>query len=187
MRFTAIVALLCGLIPAAGVAAQTWSAERMRPPLWQINSVDASGEPSWPYGSEDIAGDGVGAYEDDEAGADLRSVYADADGERLWLRAYVSGETEPAPELVAFFFLDIDDRTDMGGDAAGPPLWPEWTADPSAGGYERVGYDRVARVRAAAAKAGAIDRAAPTLAAACRDAHIAVVAVPATLPHQGIK
>lgn len=110
----------------------------MRPPLWQINSVDASGEMAWPYGSEDIAGDGLGAFEDDEAGADLRSVYADADRERLWLRAYVSGETAPADQLIAFFFLDTDDRDDTGGDAVGTPLWRDWTSDPSAGGYERA-------------------------------------------------
>ena len=138
MRVTAIATVLCGLLQASSVAAQTWSAARARPPLWQINSVDASGEADWPYGSEDIAGDGLGAFEDDEAGADLRSVYADADRDRLWLRAYVAGEAAPAAELVAFFFLDLDDRADTGGDAAGPPLWADWTADPSAGGYERA-------------------------------------------------
>ncbi len=47
-----------------------------------------------------------------------------------------------------------------------------------AGGYERIGFDRVARVRAAARAAGAVDRVAPTLAAACRNVAIAIVAVP---------
>jgi hypothetical protein len=138
MRLTVVTGLLCGLLPAMPVMAQTWSAARMRPPLWQIDSVDASGEMAWPYGSEDIAGDGLGAFEDDEASADLRSVYADADRQRLWLRAYVSGEAEPTDQLIAFFFLDADDRDDTGGAAFGTPLSREWTSDPSAGGYEHA-------------------------------------------------
>jgi len=47
-----------------------------------------------------------------------------------------------------------------------------------AGGYERVGYDRVPRTARAALAAGAIDRVAPSLAAACAGAAIAIVAVP---------
>jgi prephenate dehydrogenase len=47
-----------------------------------------------------------------------------------------------------------------------------------AGGYERVGYDSAPRVARAALAAGAIDRITPSLAAACADAAIAIVAVP---------
>ncbi len=47
-----------------------------------------------------------------------------------------------------------------------------------AGGYERVGFDRSASVVRAALRAGAIDRGARTLSAACKDARIAVAAVP---------
>ena len=137
MRVIAVT-LLGALIQTTSVSAQSWTAARTRPPLWQINSVDASGEPGWPYGSEDIAGDGTGTFPDDEAGADLRTAYADADADRLWLRAYVSGDAAPAMQLVAFFFLDIDGRDDTGGDAAGMPFWRDWDADPSAGGYERA-------------------------------------------------
>jgi hypothetical protein len=138
--FTSIVAaglLLSGAI-ASSAAAQTWSSMRGRPALWQITSVDATGDQTWPYGDEDIAGDGAGTFEDDEAGADLRTVYADADADRLWLRAYVAAESAPSENAVAYFFLDTDARNATGGDAASPDLWPELEADPSPGGYERV-------------------------------------------------
>jgi len=138
LTFTVAVLLLCGAIGATSAAAQTWSSMRGRPALWQITSVDATGEPSWPYGDEDIAGDGAGTFEDDEAGADLRTVYADADANRLWLRAYVAGESAPSENAVGYFFLDTDARNATGGDAASPDLWPELEADPTAGGYERV-------------------------------------------------
>src|SRR5262245_45515844 len=95
-------ATLIGLIAfAAHASAQTWSAARARPPLWQISSVDASGEQSWPYESEDIAGDGLATFETDEAATDLRTLYADADADELWVRAYVVDASAPPDELVA--------------------------------------------------------------------------------------
>jgi hypothetical protein len=127
-----------GALGASSARAQTWSATRGRPTLWQITSVDATGEAVWPYGEEDIAGDGADAFEDDEAGADLRSVYADADAERLWLRAYVASEGLPSANAVGYFFLDIDANDASGGEAADAELWPELEEDPTAGGYERV-------------------------------------------------
>src|SRR5687768_4224734 len=133
-----VIAFLIGTIDANGASAQTWSAPRGRPALWQIASVDATGEPSWPYGDEDIAGDGAGTFEDDEAGADLRTLYADSDADRLWLRAYVTSDSAPSENVVAYFFLDTDARNATGGDAASAVAWPELEADPSMGGYERV-------------------------------------------------
>jgi monofunctional chorismate mutase len=47
-----------------------------------------------------------------------------------------------------------------------------------AGGYERVGFDRDPRVTRAALKARAIDHVARTLSEACKDAQVAVIAVP---------
>lgn len=126
------------LFSATGVEAQTWSSPRGRPALWQITSVDATGDSNWPYGSEDIAGDGAGVFEDDEAGADLRTVYADADADRLWLRAYVAAEGAPSENAIAYFFLDADAVSSTGGDAASSELWPELEADPTSGGYERA-------------------------------------------------
>jgi monofunctional chorismate mutase len=48
----------------------------------------------------------------------------------------------------------------------------------AAGGWHRVGFDTRASVRREAHAKGAVDEVAPTLAAACRDAQLAVVAVP---------
>jgi hypothetical protein len=135
---TAIVlgAVLVGL--TASARAQTWSLARSGPVLWQITSLDRSGEPGWPYGAEDIAGDGVAAFGADEAAADLRSAYADADGERLWLRAYVAATTGPTTSLVTFFFIDTDGRVDTGGPADGDALEPSLGDDPTRRGYERA-------------------------------------------------
>jgi len=139
MRAIFVVATLFALaLPAQRGAAQTWSVARARPALWQISSVDATGEQGWPYGSEDVAGDGADSFEADEAGVDLRTLYADADADELWIRAYVSATSAPPGELVAFFFLDSDDRDSTGGDAEGMQLWADWDGDPSAGGYERA-------------------------------------------------
>ena len=47
-----------------------------------------------------------------------------------------------------------------------------------AGGWHRIGYDRRAATRSDALGRGAVDEVAGSLAAACRDAELAVVAVP---------
>jgi len=136
-----LIALLLGaaLASHAGSAhAQTWGSGRSGPVLWQITSVDQSGEPGWPYGAEDIAADGVSAFLADEASADVRTVYADADAERLWLRAYVAAGTAPLASVVAFFFIDTDGRNDTGGAADGDVLEPTLSDDPTRGGYERA-------------------------------------------------
>jgi hypothetical protein len=128
------IATLCA-VPAE---AQTWSSPRTRPVLWQLISIDESGEPGWPYGGEDIAGDGLASFEADEAASDLRTVYADADASRTWIRAYVASELAPADAVIVYFFVDGDERDDTGGEAEDSALWPELAADPSGGGYEHV-------------------------------------------------
>ena len=137
LRLALVASIAIGAMAASRAEAQTWSSPRGRPALWQISSVDATGDSNWPYGAEDVAGDGASTFEDDEAGADLRTVYADADADRLWLRAYVAAEGVPSESTVAYFFLDTDARNTTGG-AASSELWPELEADPTPGGYERV-------------------------------------------------
>jgi hypothetical protein len=117
--------------------AQTWSMPNQNPALWQIVDIDRSGEPGWPYGSEDIADDGS-SFQADEAGVDLRSVYADATANRLWLRAYVAADARPMAALRAFFFLDVDGRDNSGGPAYGDELDPLLGTDLSFRGYERA-------------------------------------------------
>jgi hypothetical protein len=123
------------LLATGAASAQTWSAQRSRPALWQIISVDATGEPGWPYGDEDIARDGAATFLADEARTDLRTTYADADANRLWLRGYVSAD-EMGPDLVAFFFVDADLNKNSGGPAVSDVIWPQFANDPSPGGYE---------------------------------------------------
>jgi len=138
------LAILGGIVSitatcALPVHAQSrWSPPYSSPSLWQIIAVDESGEPGWPYGSEDIAGDGLVSFEDDEAETDLRTVYADADADRLWIRAYFATERAPSDGVIVYFFIDSDDRDDTGGDAEADELWPELTADPTSGGYEHA-------------------------------------------------
>ncbi len=138
MRAFAVAVICLGSALSSKVSAQTWTSARGWPPLWQIIAIDQSAEPSWPYGPEDVAGDGLGTFQDDEARADLRTLYADADAERLWLRAYVVSASEPAPGLTATFFLDADARVDTGGPAYGDVFEPRLTPDPTRGGYERA-------------------------------------------------
>lgn len=133
-----VAVLSIAALSATSAHAQTWSAPRGRPALWQITSVDATGDARWPYGDEDVAGDGAATFDQDEASADLRTVYADADGDRLWLRAYVAAESAPSENVVVYFFLDTDARDATGGDATSSDAWPELEADPTPGGYERV-------------------------------------------------
>src|SRR4051812_39304237 len=140
MRVSVVIAIaIVGVsIGVSAASAQSWSNPRGRPPLWQIIAVDSSGETGWPYGAEDIAGDGAGKLDSDEASADLRSVYADADKDRVWLRSYVAATGTLSADLVMFFFIDADERSDTGGGADAIDLRPEFKRDPSAGGYERA-------------------------------------------------
>lgn len=118
--------------------AQSWSAARARPSLYEIIAVDPASGGGWPFGTEDPAGDGLSTLEPDEAAIDLRSVYADARAGKLWLRAYVTAKLATEASALAYFFVDADLRTQTGGPASDDKLWPRLTSDPSAGGYEHA-------------------------------------------------
>ena len=126
------------VLAASPVSAQTWSTARTRPALYQIVAIDRSGELGWPYGREDVAGDGLTTFLEDEAASDLRTVYADANTERTWLRAYFAALRAPNANLTLFFFLDVDARDATGGPAQGGPLGAGLAEDPTSGGYERA-------------------------------------------------
>lgn len=137
-HLAAFALVICFVLAAAPVSAQTWSAARARPALYQIVAIDRSGELGWPYGREDVAGDGLAVFLEDEAASDLRTVYADANAERTWLRAYFAGLRAPNANLTLFFFLDLDARDGTGGPARGNTVAASLGDDPSSGGYERV-------------------------------------------------
>jgi hypothetical protein len=134
--------LASALSASSGAEAQSWAAPRNSPALWQVVDIDRTGEPGWPYGAEDVANDGVGRLQADEAGSDVRSVYATADADRLWLRAYVVSASAPPSGVRAFFFLDLDARDNTGGPAHGAELDALLDTDLSFRGYERaIGVD----------------------------------------------
>lgn len=130
-----IIVLALGL-PSA--SAQTWTSIRGRPALFQVVAIDRTGEPGWPYGREDVADDGLDRLDADEAQTDLRSVYADVDAQRLWLRAYFVSGVAPTAAVTAVFFLDTDGRAATGGPPHGPLFEPLLGLDRSEGGYERA-------------------------------------------------
>ena len=141
MRSCVLVSTLvaCTFAFTSRALAQSWSAGRTYPALFEIVALDAvGGDTLWPYAQEDVAADGAQTLEPDEAAVDLRSVYADARATRLWLRAYVASKTAPGGNAVAFFFIDADARTNTGGRADDAQIWPGFEADPPAGGYERA-------------------------------------------------
>lgn len=136
------MAALVGLGSVSAAEAQSWSKGRSRPALYEIISVDPSGTDGWPYGQDDPADDGVATLEDDEASIDLRTLYADADSGRAFLRAYVAGREPPVASAIAFFFIDSDDNRLSGGPARDTGIFRAFTLDPTAGGYEHaIGID----------------------------------------------
>jgi hypothetical protein len=100
-------------------------------------ALDATGEANWPFGSEDVAADGA-MFGAAEQSVDIRSAYAATDAERLWLRAYVASTGEPDDSLRVFVFIDADDATITGGAADSAEIDPEFTSDPTPGGYDHV-------------------------------------------------
>lgn len=130
--------LLYALLLPIGARSQTWENPATRPLLREIVAVDASGEDRWPFGSEDNAGDG-NTFGADEARLDIRTAYAASSANRLWLRVYF-GETQVTTfeTAVLFLFIDADDNVSTGSGADAPDLFPEFTADPTSGGYDVV-------------------------------------------------
>ncbi len=127
--------LLGSLLAAIPAVAQTWAAERERPAARELVAVDRTGEPAWIFGSEDIAGDGAGSFGAPEQAIDLRSAYAAVQGSRLWLRVYVSAETEPEA-LQVITFIDADRNAASGGSSQAPEIDPELSEELARGGYE---------------------------------------------------
>lgn len=118
------------------LSAQTWEGGATTPLLRDIVAVDATGEDGWPFGSEDVAEDGP-SFGPDEARLDVRSAYAAADGQLLWVRAYVSSTTTTMPDTaVMWVFVDADDNPATGSGADATDILAEFDADPSPGGYE---------------------------------------------------
>jgi MYXO-CTERM domain-containing protein len=125
----------CALSSASPAQAQSWSGARSTPALAELVALDATGEPRWPFGSEDVAGDGA-MFENPEQSVDIRGAYATTDATRLWLRAYVSATAAPDDSLRLFVFIDADDSVASGGSADAVEVDPEFTSDPTLGGYE---------------------------------------------------
>lgn len=130
-------------------AAATWADERTTPRLRDLVVVDQTGEPGWLFGPEDVLGDGLERFDAPERALDLRSAYAALDDGRLWLRAYVSSEQAPDPELRVYFFLDADADPDTGGSARAPEIAPVFAQEDA-----RLGYDFVIGLQSGSAIAG---------------------------------
>jgi OmpA-OmpF porin, OOP family len=139
LRLALLVAVGLTEFGVSPAGAATWARERTTPHLLDLVVIDRTGEPGWLFGPEDVAGDGVATFGAEERAVDLRTAYAAApeDG-RLWLRAYVSSESAPAPGLSVFFFVDRDDDRRTGGGAAAPEIEASFTRDGSRGGYDFV-------------------------------------------------
>lgn len=130
-----LMALLLLVASPREVLAQDWRNGRSTPLLRELVLVDATGDGFWPFDREDVAGDGL-TFEPPEASVDIRSLYAAADAQRLWLRLYVAGDAEPGAQIVAFVFLDLDSDSGTGGGADATDLHARFVDDPTDGGYE---------------------------------------------------
>jgi len=122
----------------AGTASATWAGGRTTPTLRHVVAIDATGENNWPYGAEDVAGDGLGSFGQQEQSIDIRTAYAATDAQRLWARVYVSDAQPAGGNVHAFVFIDSDRNSSTGGTAVAPEISPNFTTDPSPGGYEYV-------------------------------------------------
>lgn len=132
-----LVAFFALLVAPAVASAQEWVPDRTRPRLREIVSVDRTGEPGWPYGREDVAGDGHGTFGPDERSLDVRTVYAQTNGARTWIRAYTSDTTAaPRPTMVMAVFVDLDRNSNTGGSANAPVIDAGLVSDPTTGGFE---------------------------------------------------
>ena len=119
-------------------SAQTWEGNRENPSLAEIVAIDETGEEGWPFGAEDVAGDGLDTFQRQEQSIDIRTAYAVAGSQQLWVRLYVSDAGPPGGNVIAFVFIDADQDSNTGGSASGNGLDPGFEADDSPGGYEFV-------------------------------------------------
>ncbi|HWO11923.1 MAG TPA: hypothetical protein VNN80_20660, partial [Polyangiaceae bacterium] len=96
------------VLSLASSAQASWTGNRTTPRVTDLAVIDRTGEPGWLFGREDVAGDGLERFEAAERALDLRSAYVNSDGERLWVRAYVSSEQAPDTSLRVYVFIDND-------------------------------------------------------------------------------
>ena len=127
-----------GVALASSATAATWANARGTPRVRDLAVIDRTGEPGWLFGREDVAGDGLDRFDAAERGLDLRSAYVSSDGERLWVRAYVSSEQAPASELRVYVFVDTDADATTGGSASATAIDPALGAETSRAGYDWV-------------------------------------------------
>ncbi len=137
VAFSVAVGLAALVSPGLAVA-QTWEGDRENPSLAEVVAIDTTGEDGWPFGREDVAGDGLDTFQQQEQSIDIRTAYAVAGSQQLWVRLYVSDDGPPGGSVVAFVFIDADEDSDTGGSAAGAGLDPGFDTDDSPGGYEYV-------------------------------------------------
>jgi hypothetical protein len=130
-----VVAALLLVAPAA--LAQSWAGSRSTPSLTELFAVDTTGENGWLYGQEDLAGDGS-SFQVPEQSIDIRTAYASTDAQDFWVRSYVSATQAPGADVSLYVFIDADAQSGTGGPAVAANIDPDFTADPSAGGYEWV-------------------------------------------------
>ncbi len=123
---------------ASSVSAQTWVGPRQAPSLTEISAIDETGEDGWPYGPEDVAGDGIDVFDPPEQSIDVRTAYAAAFNNDLWVRAYFSTTMALDDDVSLFVFIDSDENENTGGTAVAPEIDPRFDADPTPGGYEYV-------------------------------------------------
>lgn len=139
MRRAALAALV-----ASRVWANTWAGGAQDPSSAEELARDATGElvstgfpVDWPHGWEDVAGNGT-TFSNQEQSADIRTAYGVCDAGSVWLRTYVSDPGNASANIRIYFFFDTDASPLTGGDAGADalPIQPEFTSDPSSGGYE---------------------------------------------------
>lgn len=138
-RFVALPALVAAalLLVAPAALGQSWTGSRSTPSLTELFAVDATGENGWLYGQEDLAGDGS-SFQQQEQSIDIRTAYAAADAQDLWVRAYVSDTQAPGGNVSIYLFIDADAASGTGGPAIAENIDPKFSSDSSPGGYEWV-------------------------------------------------
>jgi hypothetical protein len=135
---TVLVAASAVVLVPALAHAQTWAGGRQGPALAELFAVDATGEAGWLYGAEDLAGDGVAEFQQQEQSIDIRTAYAAADNNSMFVRVYVSDAGPAGGNVSAYIFIDSDQNSATGGNAAATSIDPRFTTDGSPGGYEFV-------------------------------------------------
>jgi hypothetical protein len=123
---------------AAPALAATWTGGRTTPSLLELFAIDKTGEEGWIYGAEDVMGDGLQNFKQQERSIDIRTAYAAADANNLWVRTYVSDTSNAGGNVTIYLFIDRDKSSATGGSAAATNINAQFVEDLSPGGYEYV-------------------------------------------------